>query len=63
MAPRGRREPVDYRQVKVPASLMGAVDQAVNEGTWGYRSPAEFVVEAIRRRLEELGLLPGRKND
>ncbi len=52
-----------YRHVKVPETLLRMVDGVVEAGTWGYRSPAEFVVEAIRRRLEELGLMPGRKSE
>lgn len=63
MRARRTAAPSDYRQVKVPSNLMGLVDEAVHDGRWGYRSPAEFVVEAIRRRLEELGLMPGRKSD
>ncbi|MFW9971915.1 MAG: hypothetical protein ACFFDF_17130 [Candidatus Odinarchaeota archaeon] len=44
-----------YRTVKVPEDLFESILSYIEENTvFGYRSPAEFVIDASRRRLEEL---------
>ena len=60
---RGRRRNVlkktKYMPVAIPQELVEIIDSVVKSGKYGYRSRNEFVVEAIRRRLEELGVFGG----
>ena len=42
----------DYLSVRVPRKLVTEVDRLVRQRVLGFRSRAEFVVDAIRRRLE-----------
>ncbi len=42
----------DYLSVRVPRKLVTEVDRLVEQRVLGFRSRAEFVVDAIRRRLE-----------
>jgi metal-responsive CopG/Arc/MetJ family transcriptional regulator len=44
----------DYVTVKVPRELADEIDRIIESGTLGYRSRAEMVNEAIRRRIEQL---------
>jgi hypothetical protein len=45
-----------YDSVNVPSGLYGKVKMLVKRrADLGYRSITEFVAEAVRRRLEELG--------
>ena len=46
---------IAYVTLRLPKSLFVEVDELVLEGTMGFRSRAEFVADAIRRRLENLG--------
>ena len=41
-----------YLSVRVPRKLVTEVDRLVEQRVLGFRSRAEFVVDAIRRRLE-----------
>jgi len=41
-----------YLSVRVPRKLVTEVDRLVGQRVLGFRSRAEFVVDAIRRRLE-----------
>ncbi len=43
-----------YANFKVSEDLADKVREIVASGTLGYRSPNEFVNEAVRRRVEEL---------
>lgn len=43
-----------YRGVQIPESLAQKVDRFVKEEAYGYRTFAEFVIDAVRRRVEEL---------
>jgi len=47
----------DYETIKIPKDLIELVDQVVASGKYGYRSRMEFVIDAVRRRLEQLGYL------
>ena len=44
----------NYVTVKVPKTLANEIDQIIESGTLGYRSRAEMVNDAIRRRIEQL---------
>jgi metal-responsive CopG/Arc/MetJ family transcriptional regulator len=44
----------DYVTLKIPKALADEIDQIVQSGTLGYRSRAELVADAVRRRVEEL---------
>jgi len=44
----------DYTTVRLPKQLMDEIDQLIKRGTRGYKSRAEFIKEAIRKRFEEL---------
>ena len=47
----------DYVGVRLPKKLTDEVDALVAQGYLGFRSRAEFIADAIRRRLEDLGFL------
>lgn len=44
-------EPKQYINVKVPKDLIDEIEKVVREKKLGYRSRAEFVIEACRERL------------
>ena len=47
----------DYLSVRLPKELMTEIDRLVSRKAYGFRSRAEFIADAVRRRLEEvLGL-------
>ena len=43
--------------MNLPPYLVRIIDEIVKEGILGYRSRDEFVADAVRRRLEELGFI------
>ena len=43
-----------YLTVSIPRELIEEVDRVIGAGKYGYDSRAEFIKDAIRRRLEEL---------
>ena len=43
-----------YRNVKIPADLMNEVEKIIERLGLGYRTVSEFVIEAVRKRVEEL---------
>ena len=43
-----------YANFKVSENLAKKVREIVEAGTLGYRTPGEFVNEAVRRRVEEI---------
>ena len=47
-----------WTTVRIPQELVDLVKQVVDEGRYGYTSVADFVVDAVRKRLRELGYLP-----
>ena len=49
-----REMPVKYANFKVSENLARKVRDIVASGTLGYRTPGEFVNEAVRRRVEEV---------
>lgn len=40
--------------MSVPENLAKEIDELIDKGYRGYRTPTEFVIEAVRRRLDEL---------
>jgi metal-responsive CopG/Arc/MetJ family transcriptional regulator len=52
----------DYVTLKIPRALADEIDQIIQSKTLGYRSRAEMVNDAIRRRLEQLRLNNSMKN-
>jgi metal-responsive CopG/Arc/MetJ family transcriptional regulator len=44
----------NYVTVRIPKELAGEIDKIIESGMLGYRSRAEMVNEAIRRRIEQL---------
>lgn len=44
----------DYVGVRLPKELIAEIDRLVNRKALGFRSRAEFIADAIRRRLEEM---------
>jgi metal-responsive CopG/Arc/MetJ family transcriptional regulator len=45
---------VDYLSVRLPKELIAEVDRLVDRKALGFRSRAEFIADAIRRRLEQI---------
>jgi Arc/MetJ-type ribon-helix-helix transcriptional regulator len=50
--------PTQWKSVKIPAELYELVKRVVEERKYGYTSVSDFIAEAIRLRLRELGYLP-----
>lgn len=46
--------PDEYLTLRLPRTLVDEIDKIVNQGLLGFRSRAEFVADAVRRRLEEV---------
>ena len=44
----------DYLNVRLPKELIAEIDRLVDRKALGFRSRAEFVADAIRRRLEQV---------
>ena len=44
----------NYVTVRIPKKLANEIDAIMESGMLGYRSRAELVNEAIRRRIEQL---------
>ena len=42
-----------YTTVAIPKTLIGVIDEKI-VGKQGYRNRSEFIIEAIRRRLDEM---------
>ena len=53
----------DYVTLKVPKALADEIDQMIESRTLGYRSRAEMVNDAIRRRIEKIQSSDSTKND
>lgn len=54
----------NYLNVRLPKQLITQVDRIVDRKALGFRSRAEFIADAIRRRLEqilELEVISGRR--
>ncbi len=43
-----------YAKVALPKELFKKIEELIEETDLGYRSVNEFVVDAVRRRVEEL---------
>ena len=47
----------NYTTVSIPVALIKKVDAVIESGAHGYRNRADFVLDAIRKRLRELDFL------
>ena len=47
----------EYTTVRLPKELMDEIDDMIKRGVRGYKSRAEFIKEAVRKRFEELKTL------
>ncbi len=47
-----------WRVVKIPEELAKIIEEIVREEKYGYTSISDFVTDAVRKRLRELGYLP-----
>lgn len=45
-----------YVSVSIPIDMIEQIDKIVKSGKGGYRSRAEFIKDAVRRRLEQTKL-------
>jgi metal-responsive CopG/Arc/MetJ family transcriptional regulator len=43
--------------VAIPEDLAKIIDEVIEVKKYGYRSRQDFVIDAVRRRLEHLGYL------
>lgn len=51
--------PKGYKGVSLPEDLIKAIETYIKENpSTAYKSKADFITDAIRKRLEELGALP-----
>ncbi|MEM2353742.1 MAG: ribbon-helix-helix domain-containing protein [Desulfurococcaceae archaeon] len=46
-----------WASVRIPEELYKLIQRVVNEGKHGYTSVSDFVTDAVRQRLRELGYL------
>ena len=44
----------NYLNVRLPKQLIAQVDRIVDRKALGFRSRAEFIADAVRRRLEQI---------
>ena len=47
-----------WKAVNIPIALVERIDLVIKSGKYGYTSRADFVVDAVRRLLRELGYYP-----
>ncbi len=47
----------DYTTVSVPLALMDKIDSVIESRNHGYASRTDFIYDAIRARLRELGIM------
>jgi len=47
-----------YTTVTIPISIMEKVEEIIKKEKFGYRSKTDFILDATRKRLRELGALP-----
>ena len=47
----------EYTTVRLPKELMEVIDNIIKTGVGSYKSRAEFIKEALRRRFEQLKIL------
>jgi metal-responsive CopG/Arc/MetJ family transcriptional regulator len=52
--PKEEGSPKQYVNVKIPEELIEEVEKIIKEKKLGYRSRAEFVIEACRERIIRL---------
>jgi metal-responsive CopG/Arc/MetJ family transcriptional regulator len=52
-----KKREVNYTTVTVPHNLMARVDSIVSNEKYGYQNRSDFIFEAVRKRLRELGAL------
>ena len=43
-----------YTTIQIPTELAHVIDELIGKHKFSYRSRAEFVVEAIRKRIEDI---------
>jgi len=46
-----------YVSVSIPKSLIDKIDEVIESNEFGYSSRAEFMKEAVREKLKQLGKL------
>ncbi|QGA67419.1 ribbon-helix-helix domain-containing protein [Sulfolobus sp. E11-6] len=49
-----KKDKIEWVGVKIPKSLADQIDEILKMGKAGYTSRQEFVIDAVRRRIEEL---------
>ena len=49
---------VKWAKVNIPEELVELIKKVVKEGRYGYTGVSDFVTDAVRKRLRELGYLP-----
>ena len=47
----------NYTTVSIPMALVKKIDAVIEAGEYGYRNRSDFILDAIRKRLRELGFL------
>ena len=48
---------IKWGTVRLPQQLIDIIDEVVKSGKYGYTSVSDFVTDAVRKRLRELGYL------
>ncbi len=54
-APMEKSARARWVNLSIPKQLADVIDDAVKSGKLGYRSRADFVIDAVRIRLRDLG--------
>ncbi|MFI5450097.1 MAG: hypothetical protein ACHQ03_10105 [Candidatus Bathyarchaeia archaeon] len=55
--PTKRGKEAQYRSISLPTLLWDKIEAAVNSGKYGYQNVPDFVLDSVRKRLRERGLL------
>ncbi|MEM3666902.1 MAG: ribbon-helix-helix domain-containing protein [Candidatus Bathyarchaeia archaeon] len=57
MGSKAKAREKSYTTISIPIPLAKAIDNVIASGKHGYKNRPDFVIDAIRKRLRELGFL------
>ena len=58
-----RKKKVNYVTIKLPESIVKMIDEVIESNRYAYVSRADFVMDAVRKLLRELGYFPRKKGE
>ena len=58
---KSKRKSRKYIGVSLPEEIINMIDEVIESGRYPYVSRADFVMDAVRKLLRELGYFPSKK--